>query len=337
MPAAKNHASISRQWEILMLLPRNGDGISVTDLHNKLKDNGFKTVRRTVERDLEDLCQAFPIYSNESPKGNLWRWMEDKYNKIPGVSVADAMILQLVEGTLKTILPESMLKGLSDRFELAKRKIQALDGTNSNGLLADKIAVVSPALPVIPPHTPAEFYEVIQRAMTTGKQLSAVYTAMHDRVQKEYVMNPLGLVQRGHATYLVATVGDYHDQRLFALHRFKTLDLMENTIKIPEGFSLSAYVQKGALQFGSGTTIQFVARVNAYLARILLEAPISEDMQLEPLADDWFKLTATVIDGWQLHWWILSHSLAIEVLEPTTLRHEISKRLKSAAALYVDE
>lgn len=316
------------------MIPKHGTGISVSDIHDKLASKGFEVTRRTVDRDLLDLTNPFPIYCNKEGNAQYWRWMDDKSSHIPGVSVADAMILKLVEGTLKTILPDTMLQGLKDRFDLAKRKIDALDGSNSKGLLADKIAVVSPALPLTPPQTPAEHYEAVQQAMSESKQLAAIYTAIHDQVQKEYQINPLGLIQRGHITYLVATIDDYTDQRLFALHRFKALALSDNPLKKPDGFSLAQYVQSGAMQFGNGKAIQLVARVNTHLAKILHEAPLAEDMQLTPTADGWFELSATVIDGWQIQWWILSHSLAIEVQSPAELRQAIIEKIRGTAALY---
>lgn len=337
MPSKKNNASISRQWEMLQMIPKHGIGISVTEIHDKLSANGFGVTRRTVDRDLLDLTNPFPIYCNKEGNAQYWRWMEDKTSHIPGVSVADAMILQLVEGTLKTILPETMLQGLKDRFDLAKRKIDALDGSNSKGLLADKIAVVSPALPLTPPSTPAEHYEAVQHAMTEGKQLAATYKAIHDQVQKEYQINPLGLVQRGHITYLIATIGDYTDQRMFALHRFKALTLTDSPLKTPESFSLAQYVQSGAMQFGNVKSIKLVARVNQNLAKILHEAPLSDDMQLQSEADGWFELSATVIDGWQIQWWILSHSLAIEILSPPELRQDIIAKVRGTAMLYAED
>lgn len=70
--------------------------------------------------------------------------MEDKDIQLPGISVAEAMMLQLVEGTLKAILPQVMLQSLSTRFNQAKSKLQVLEDSNSDSKLADKIAVVPP-------------------------------------------------------------------------------------------------------------------------------------------------------------------------------------------------
>lgn len=334
MSAAASNKTLSRQWELLDILPTRQPGISVTDLYQKLLDLGFTMTRRTVERDLEALSNAFPLICDMADGVQHWRWMDSKKNVLPGMTVAEAMMLEIVQGTLKTMLPAALFESLDRRFSQAKLKMQTLGDSNNNSVLADKIAVVSPSLPLTPPEVNVSFYEAVQQALTTGKQLSAVYTPMHDQQQKTYTLNPLGLVQRGHVSYLVASVADYTDVLLFALHRFTELTLSTNKAKSPPKFVLADYVTQGAMQFGSGKAITFIARVAPYLSRILTEAPIATDMTLTLQADGWYQLTATVFDGWQLQWWILSHSRAIEVLAPADLRQEIIEKLTEAAGLY---
>ncbi|MCC5451805.1 WYL domain-containing protein [Rheinheimera sp. UJ51] len=334
MSAAKSHVTLSRQWELLNLLPNRGLGKTAAELKSLLDDQGFKVSKRTVERDLNDLSMVFPIVSDESKTAHLWRWMDNKDIQLPGISVAEAMMLQLVEGTLKSILPQVMLQSLNSRFSQAKNKLQALEDSNSNSRLADKIAVVSPALPMLPPATSPVLYEAVQQALSDNKQLSATYTALYDQQQKQYLLNPLGLVQRGHITYLIATVGSYQDVRLFALHRFTLLALTEHPLQSPEGFTLEGYLQSGALQFANGQQIVLQARVNPYLSQLLQEAPLAKDMQLSPEVDGWHHLTATVHDGWQLKWWLLSHGNSIQVLAPTALRLAVINSLQDALAQY---
>lgn len=334
MSSAKSHVTLSRQWELLNLLPTRGEGKTAAQLKDLLDSQGFKVTKRTVERDLNDLSMVFPIVSDDSKTAHLWRWMDNKDIQLPGISVADAMILQLVEGTLNGILPKVMLQSLNSRFNQAKSKLQALEHSNSNSRLADKIAVVSPALPMIPPATSPALYEAVQQALSKNNQLQATYTALHDQQQKQYLLNPLGLVQRGHITYLVATVGNYQDVRLFALHRFTELTLTDNSLQSPVSFTLQGYLQSGALQFANGEQITLQARVSPYLSQLLQEAPIAADMTLSATPNEWLLLSATVHDGWQLRWWILSHSSSIEVLEPTSLRQQIVASLRKSFALY---
>ena len=334
MSSAKSHVTLSRQWELLNLLPTRGEGKTALQLKEMLDSQGFSVTKRTVERDLNDLSMVFPIVSDDTKGTNLWRWMDNKDIQLPGISVADAMLMQLVEGTLKGILPQAMLYGLNSRFNQAKSKLQALEDSNTNSKLADKIAVVSPTLPMLPPNNAPALYEVVQQALSNSKQLQATYTALQDQTRKQYRLNPLGLVQRGHISYLIATVGEYDDIRLFALHRFTELALTDTPLQSPPGFNLQHYLHSGALQFSNGEKVMLKARVNHYLSQLLQETPISADMTLSPTESDWQLLSATVHDGWQLRWWILSHCNSMEVLAPTNLRQQIVASLKQSFALY---
>lgn len=334
MSAAKSHETLSRQWELLNMIPVRGLGKSAAELMQALTDQGYQISKRTVERDLNDLSMVFPLLSDDSSSPQRWRWMDDKDIQLPGISVAEAVMLQLVEGTLQQILPTEMLQGLSGRFNQARKKLQALEQSNQNARLIDKIAVVSPGLPMIPPKTSPNLYEAVQQALTQQCQLQARYTSVHHQQQKDYLLNPLGLVQRGHVTYLVATVAAYNDVRLFALHRFEVLELHDSPLQTPTGFTLGDYLKTGALQFANDKSIRLEARVRPELARLLAEAPLSEDMLLKPADNDWQDLSASVHHGWQLEWWILSHSSQIEVLAPIELREVIVARLRATMSLY---
>ncbi|WP_157705952.1 WYL domain-containing protein [Shewanella bicestrii] len=57
-------------------------------------------------------------------------------------------------------------------------------------------------------------------------------------------------------------------------------------------------------------------------------------MQLSKIDDEWCLLTATVIDSWQLRWWIMSHAVSVEVLEPTALRENMKKQFSVALGYY---
>lgn len=334
MSAAKSHETLSRQWELLNMIPMRGQGKSAAELMQALADLGYQISKRTVERDLNDLSMVFPLLSDDSASPQRWRWMDEKDIQLPGMSVAEAVMLQLVEGTLRQVLPTEMLQGLTGRFNQARKKLQALEQSNQNARLMDKIAVVSPGLPMLPPKTSPNLYEAVQQALTQQCQLHACYTSVYHQQQKDYRLNPLGLVQRGHVTYLVATVAAYTDVRLFALHRFEVLEPCDSPLITPNGFTLNDYLKTGALQFANDKSIQLTARVRPELARLLAEAPLSEDMQLQHSDNNWQQLTASVHHGWQLEWWILSHSSQIEVLAPVELRQRIIEKLRATVELY---
>lgn len=167
-------------------------------------------------------------------------------------------------------------------------------------------------------------------------QLSCRYYSAHKNQFHNFTLNPLGLVQRAHTTYLIATAEPFDDIRQFVVHRFEEARLLASICYKPDGFNLQDYVESGAMQFGTHEKIQLEAWVSEGLARLLQEAPISEDMMLTA-QEEGSRLTATVNDSWELKWWILSHAGSIQVGKPEQLRDEIVQRLKSALELQSTE
>ena len=59
MPTGEVRNTLARQWNLLSLLPPKGPGKTAKELVQELKDAGFTVSKRTVERDLGDLREAF--------------------------------------------------------------------------------------------------------------------------------------------------------------------------------------------------------------------------------------------------------------------------------------
>ena len=78
------------------------------------------------------------------------------------------------------------------------------------------------------------------------------------------------------------------------------------------------------------------AWVSEALARVLEETPLEADQTLELVEGDSF-LSASVLDSWQLRWWLLSRGDEVIVVEPAELRAAIAETLESAAAAYRED
>jgi predicted DNA-binding transcriptional regulator YafY len=146
-------------------------------------------------------------------------------------------------------------------------------------------------------------------------------------------LHPLGLVQRGPVSYLIATAFNYNDILIWALHRMSKAEVVSEKRNIPKGFSLEQYVKSGNLHFGSAKPIKLKASITDELAKILKETPLSQDQKIRCI-DEEFLVSSTVPDTWQLHWWILSQGNEIEILAPKSLRKTIANTLHDAAIQY---
>lgn len=335
VPTNSTRQTMARQWELLKLLPGKAPGFAAAELQKRLGQAGHEVSKRTIERDLAELSRQFPIQCNDKGVPYGWHWMPGAASEIPGVSLSEALTLQLVERSLRPLIPRHMLQALEPRFQQARLKLQALSSDIPAASWSDKVASVHPELTLIPPALDEHVLEQVQNALLHSLQIECTYYAAHKDREHRFTLNPLALVQRGQVTYLLATVEPFEDVRQFALHRLSEARVTQQPATAPDEFNLNDYLAGGAMQFGHVGAVKIEAWINDGLSRLLRETPLSNDMKLT-MDEDGASLTATVNDSWELRWWILSHAGSIQIRKPKRLRDEISQRLRAALDLHQD-
>lgn len=332
MPSNKTRNTLARQWELLKLLPTRGSGRSAKELTIALGESGYVVSKRQIERDLLDLQEVFGLQCNDASMPYGWLWPNNGSADLPGLTLAEALSLKVIEETLEPLLPSSVKRALGSKFAQAQSKLTALKGGNKTARWIDKVKTVHPNLALLPPDVGVDVLEVVQTALLQDDQIQVLYSG-NNLKEAELTLNPLGLIVRGTVTYLVATAFEYKDVRLYALHRIKKAESLYERAQKLKGFDLSKYVEDGAMQFGGGKPITLNAFISSNLARILEETRISKDQKITEKKGE-IHLAATVIDSWQLRWWILSKGDDIRVLKPSGLANEILTTLKRAVNKY---
>jgi len=328
--------TLSRQWEMLRMLPGRAPGISSTQVHQTLQDAGYKVSKRTVKRDLQDLSSLFPLQCNDRGTPWGWPWLPGAALELPGLSLAEALSLAMVEDVLPVLLPRHLYKGLEPRFQQARNKLESLAETNASARWLNKVASVRPELSLRPPAIAAEVLENIQLALLEERQLRCHYYSAHTDKERELTLNPLALVQRGLVTYLIATAPPYDDPRQYVLQRFRSVELLDTPVQGADSFNLAAYLASDALQFNPGEAMHMQAWVSDTLARLLRETPLSDDMTLEA-GSDGQQLRATLRDSWQLRWWLRQQGPSICVQAPATLRQFMLDSLQQSLQRYAEQ
>src|SRR5690606_18149762 len=132
MAANSTRNTLSRQWELLKLLPSRGPGLTAAQITQLLNDeHGHDINKRTVERDLQELSRLFPLQCNNRGKPYGWYWMPGAQLELTGIELGEALTLALLDDTLKTMLPLSLRRGVERRFQQARRKLEALAEENA--------------------------------------------------------------------------------------------------------------------------------------------------------------------------------------------------------------
>jgi predicted DNA-binding transcriptional regulator YafY len=333
MPRKDSTTTITRQWEILKLIPARGCGITASVLTARLRDErGINVTKRTVERDLVSLEQIFPLQCNNAQIPWGWKWVSGVSLGISGLDVCDAVSLLTARDVLTKLLPAAMLETLEGKFAEAENKLATLDGGLSKW--PDKVRYVPPSLAFQPPKIDAWVLRSVQRALMAELRLEVDYRPI-DGDAKELTLSPLALIHRGPVCYLAATAFDYDDVRLYAVHRIARASVSDECANRPKGFSIDAYLEQGAMDFCPSEPVQLVADVSEALAAYLAESKMNDSQEIVRGNNGERILKVTVRDSWQLRWWIMSQGEEIVVREPEGLRRGICQMLYDASNNYI--
>lgn len=332
-----SHAdTLSRQWLMLQWIPRQPRKITARELAASLQAEGFKVTKRTVERDLVALSGVFPIASDERNKPFGWSWQKDAPQfSLPGMSPLQALVLNLAQEQLNPLLPAHLRQPLDPYFRQAEATLRQALGQAGLRAWNQRVAVVAPTQPLLPPKVNDKALAVIHAALAHEHQVQLRYRNTTTNKPVTYRVHPLGLVYRGVLGYLVCTIADYEDPRMLALHRIDVATAIAQSARIPAGFDLHAYARSGAFGFMDNGPIGLVLRMESPAAAHLHDTPLSADQVIiADQQDGWVQITATVYDTSQLGWWLLGFGDQVEVLAPTPLRVALANTLSGAAALY---
>jgi hypothetical protein len=91
LPAAHHmnrRSTLTRQWELLKLLPPKSGGITTSELQCQLKEAGYATTKRTIERDLVELSRLFPLQRNNNGTPMAGTGCLEKARSCPASSLA---------------------------------------------------------------------------------------------------------------------------------------------------------------------------------------------------------------------------------------------------------
>ncbi len=313
-----------------MVLPARQPGLTADDVRDLLDERGYPVSKRTVERDLNSLSRIFGITSHGAMP-QRWYWASQKRDEILSVELVEAVSLVMAEQLLKATLPHSMLDSMAHKFALARTKLAALND-HPLSQLTEKVRYVPDSLPTCPPKMRSGVLEKVQDALANERCVTVCYEAFN-KAEKTYTLHPLSLIQRGRVTYLAATVGEFKDPRLFAVHRMRSVVSTDEPVRVPPKYSVDQYIDQGAMEFGTGKIIQLQAILTEDLAWYLSETPLAEDQKIV-YRNGKSHISVSIRDSWQLYFWILSQSNGIEVLKPAYLRKRIHHAHADAAAQY---
>ncbi len=328
--------------EAIRRLSKTRSWVTQRDLLADLKGQGYDVQKHHILRDLKALALIHPEMEchNESdedgnPKRGVefgYRWVAREAAPETGLSIPEALSLVLVSRHLKQALPATLSGALDKLFDRAEATLD-LQQKNGTAHWKDMVGIVTPSQPMQPPKVSAEVIQVVHQALIAKEQFRGVYRNSKGE-QEERLLNPLGIMVREPAIYLIAVVDGHDDPRMFALHRFLSGRREHFPAIQPEGFCLDEYLEEQG-NFGTGKWLTLKAKVNAHLGMILEETPLGKNQRLGlPDSEGKRELEVMVRDNWQLMWWLQAQGRRIIVFAPTKLREAMVRNATFLSQAY---
>jgi len=318
MPHTQDPVKLS--LEILKRIPRYGK-VSASELHRQLQGAGYGRTLRSIQRQLDALCQQFDIECDDSSKPYGYRWKAQAQGlSLPGLSLQEAVVLNLAKQYLHSVLPSSIVQSMSGFFAQAESSLKAVQW-DASGQTArrskdqqwpQKVRLIGSAMPLLPAPIKPDLLSAVTEALYRDQWLNIEYRNSQGKRTRATIM-PLGLAQQEARTYLVCRFEGYDNERSLALHRILSAENTPHHFERPKDFDLNQYQADGRFAFGNGQTTRLHFKIKKSAGLHLLESRLSKDQIVIEHADH-YEITATVVNSILLKRWILSFGQDIEVL-----------------------
>lgn len=324
----ENLETLHISLELMKRIPRQRKA-TASELYAQLQEAGFIRDLRSIQRQLESLCQHFDIECDNSSRPYGYRWKEAAAGiSLPGLTEQESLLLCLAEQNLRNQLPAALMKALQGFFEQARRNL-SLAQSDVPAVRArewlSKVRVVSSTLPMLPPRIPPGVFEQVSQALYNNCWLDISYTNAEGKRTAAKVM-PLGLAQQGVRLFMPCRFEGYADTRNLALHRIQKAVCTRLRFTRPADFDLTTYDDSGRFAFGDGVKVQVHLWISDHLAVLLAESPLSVDQNIAPskCKDGGHELHATVTDSSLLIWWVRSQGAQVKVISPQELVNSVN-------------
>ncbi|MFV0576492.1 MAG: helix-turn-helix transcriptional regulator [Vibrio sp.] len=316
--------SLLLAFELLKRIPKNSK-ITAKELHQQLSEIGVERDLRTIQRNLELLCEHFDIVKDDRSKPYGYQWLKESDGfSLPKLSAQEALLLNLAEEYLFNLLPSNVVASLNTFFQEAKSKLDPVNNNQKERDWLKKVRIVSDSMPLLPPKIESEVFTAISEALYNNRLLNIDYHNAKQE-QKSSTVMPLGLAQQGQRLYLVCRFDGFDNERSLSIHRITKATVSTFNFERPKDFRLSQYDADGRFGFGEGERCQLSFCISKQNGFYLTETPLSEDQKVIEVDDENIRIQATVVKSQQLDKWLLGFGDRVWDLEIIPINNRVKK------------
>jgi predicted DNA-binding transcriptional regulator YafY len=282
---------------------------------------------RTVHRDMEALSAAgVPVYALRGARGG-WQLDEDWRTRVPGLDeaelrallmaqprmIGDARLARAAERALEKLMA-ALPVSLREQATSIRQRLY-VDPTGWRG--------ASESLAMLP---------VVQDAVARDRKIAMRYWRA-DRERVERTVDPLGLVAKGNAWYLVARSGDR--VRTYRVSRIEEVTVLDRPAERPGDFDLVAYWKSSTEEYEDSwprleAVLRLEPRTAAWMRTWRPTFPVAGSEGADP--DHWITLRVPFDHPGEACFFVLGLGPRVDVIEPASLRERVAAEAAAVVA-----
>jgi predicted DNA-binding transcriptional regulator YafY len=283
--------------------------------------------QRTIHRDMEALGMAGIPVTAARGVGGGWMLIAEYRTNLTGLNEAEIQTLFLTK-------PPRVLAdlGLQQASEAALIKLlAALPAMSRGGAEGVRQRVYVDVSGWRQQEEQVPLLPTLQEAIWRDRKLRLTYRG----ASAPRLTDPLGLVAKGNAWYLVAAVEG--QPRTYRVSRIETAEVLEEPSVRPEGFELAAFWQRSQAEFAAHLPRY---RATLYCSSEAREKLAEADIRLRvlreepPDGDGWARMEIEYETERAAAAHVLSLAGEAEVLAPEALRERVIRTAEQVIAAY---
>ncbi|HEX6283393.1 MAG TPA: YafY family protein [Pyrinomonadaceae bacterium] len=316
-----------RLLSIVLLLQTHGQ------LTSRSLAERLEVSERTIHRDMEALSvSGIPVVALRGSSGG-WSLLGEYRTNLTGLNEAEIQSLFVTQPP--KLLADLRLEKASEGALL--KLLAALPAMYRHGAEQARRRIhidtagwarQDEAVPLLP---------VLQDAIWTERKLRFTYQRGPGCDDVEREVDPLGLVAKGSAWYLVAGVGD--DVRTYRISRMSSAEALDQRCVVPEGFDLAA--------FWETSTAKFKSAPPNYVAKFRVAGDVFPRLRFAGRFARVGDVLDTDADGWVIVnvgfdveeiacEFALGFGSKLEVMEPRSLREKVIAAARDVVQFYCE-
>jgi len=182
----------------------------------------------------------------------------------------------------------------------------------------------------------AAIIDTLANAILQGRSCRTTYHSFFDDRLKELRLDPLHLFEHNGGLYLFARAEGRKDVRMYAVERFRSVEMGDEGFEYPEGFDPVRRLESAFTIFDEETPTTFRIRFSPRVAKYVAERRWVKGQKIGKQTDGSILFTMTTMGREDVLRWVLGYGADAELLEPEDLRREIRENLRESLGKYAE-